>query len=247
MDENTIPALPEWMSRTELLTGPEAIRILNRAHVLVAGLGGVGGYAAEMLVRAGLGEITIADADTIQPTNRNRQILALKSTEGLLKTQVMENRLQDINPDIRVNKVSEFLKEERIDKLLATPYNYVVDAIDTLSPKVFLILKTLQKNYPLISSMGSGGKMDPLAVEVQDISKSYNCRLAFSIRKQLHRLGVDEGFKVVFSPEKVDKKAMVLVHGQQNKKSNVGTISYMPPLFGIVMASVVIRDLWKMG
>jgi tRNA A37 threonylcarbamoyladenosine dehydratase len=149
----------------------------------------------------------------------------------------------DINPDLKLTKFTEFLKEERMDKVLESGFDYVVDAIDTLSPKVYLICKSLKNSYPLISSMGSGGKFNPLKVEVKDISESYNCRLAFSIRKQLHRLDIRSGFKVVFSPEKVHKDCVELVEGQPNKKSNVGTISYMPPVFGMVLSSVVIQDL----
>lgn len=243
MRVNESPEVPEWMNRTALLIGQDAILKLSSAHVLVAGLGGVGGYAAEMLVRTGIGEITIADGDTIHPTNRNRQLIALKSTEGLYKTDVLESRLLDINPSLKVHKTTEFLKEEGIDNILSDKFDYVIDAIDTLAPKISLIYKTINRGYPLISSMGSGGKSDPLSLEVGDISDSHHCRLAYYIRKQLHKLGVREGFKVVFSPEKVDRKAVELLDGHQNKKSNVGTISYMPPLFGIVISSVVIKDL----
>lgn len=233
----------EWQSRTELLGGREFIMKLSDAHVLIVGLGGVGGYAAEMLCRAGVGEMTIVDGDRVQPSNRNRQLIALTSTEGLHKTDLFEARLKDINPAVKIHKITEFLMDGRMEEVLQTHYDYVVDAIDTLSPKVFLIAKTLERGYPLVSSMGSGGKFDPSQVRVDDISKSYNCKLAQSIRKQLHRQGIHSGFKAVFSPEKVDKDAICLVEGEQNKRSAVGTISYMPPVFGMVISSVVIRDL----
>lgn len=235
--------ITEWQSRTALLGGTKFIQKLSEAHILVVGLGGVGGYAAEMLCRAGVGEMTIADGDRVQPSNRNRQLIALSSTEGMFKTDLFESRLMDINPGMRLHKITEFLREEQMDEVLHMPYDYVVDAIDTLSPKVFLIAKTLEKGYPLVSSMGSGGKFDPTQVRVDDISKSYNCKLAQGIRKQLHRLGIRTGFKVVFSPEIVDKSSVCLIEGEQNKRSAVGTISYMPPVFGMVMSSVVIRDL----
>ncbi len=235
--------IPEWQERTELLMGKEALQKLTSSHVLVVGLGGVGGILAEMLARAGIGEMTIIDHDKVQPTNRNRQVVAFTSTQGQNKVSVMERRLKDINPDIVVHPHVEFLQDERTDAILQTKYDYVADAIDTLSPKVFLIKKTMDKGYPLVSSMGSGGKFDPTQIQITDISKSYNDRFAHAIRKQLHRLGIYEGFKVVFSAEKVNPKAVVEVEGEQNRKSHVGTISYMPSSFGLAMASVVVREL----
>ncbi len=237
--------IPEWQSRTALLMGKEAIEKLQKSHVLVVGLGGVGAYAAEMLCRAGVGNMTIVDGDKVNPSNLNRQLIALQSTENRFKTDVLEQRLLDINPEMKIYKIRDFVKDEKIDELLHTKYDYVVDAIDTLSPKIFLLYKTYLKGYPLVSSMGSGGKYDPTKIEITDISKSYNCRLAHAIRKQLNRMGVRKGFKVVFSPENVDSSAVQLVEGEKNKKSNVGTISYMPASFGICLASVVIRDLTK--
>ncbi len=235
--------VPDWQSRTELLLGKDSLLRLKNAHVLVLGLGGVGAYTAEMLCRAGVGKLTIADGDKVQPSNFNRQLIAIESTLGEEKAEVMARRLREINPEIELRVSNEFIREEKMDAILETPYDYVVDAIDTLSPKVFLIVKSLRKGYPIVSSMGAGGKLDPSQVTVTDISKSYNCRLAYSLRKQLHRLGIHEGFKVVFSPETVSKDSVKLVENEENKRSTVGTISYMPPLFGCVMASVVIRDL----
>ncbi len=237
----------DWQVRTKLLTGQEFLERIASAHVLVAGLGGVGGYAAEMLCRAGIGEMTIVDNDFVHPSNRNRQLVALSSTEGLYKTDLFESRLKDINPAIRLHKITEFIEGDRIDVLLQNRYDYVVDAIDTISPKVNLISKTLAAGYPLVSSMGSGGKFDPALVKVSDISGTYNCRLAHMIRKMLHRNGIHSGFTVVFSSETVSRNAVKLVDGEQNKRSVVGTISYMPPVFGMFIASVVIRDLMGMG
>lgn len=233
----------EWQCRTKLLIGQPAIDRLTQSHVMVVGLGGVGAFAAEMLCRAGVGELTIIDGDQVNTSNRNRQLLALKSTVGKDKTDLMENRLKDINPLVRVNKISEFITGEEMDKILEIPYDYVVDAIDTLEPKILLLYKTFNAGYPLVSSMGSGGKTDPTKIEITDISKSYNCKLAHAIRKQLNRLGVRKGFKVAFSPETIDKKSIELVEGERNKKSNVGTISYMPAAFGIALSSVVINEL----
>ena len=235
--------IPEWQSRTKLLLGSEALKVLKHSHVLVAGLGGVGAYAAEMLCRAGIGKLTIADGDKVQASNRNRQLIALQSTIAKVKADLMKERLLDINPKLEVFAINEFLQADNLDRLLQEKYDYVVDAIDTLSPKVHLIHKTLLKGYPVVSSMGSGGKLDPLQIQICDIDESHTCKLAYNIRKQLHRLGVRQGFKVVFSPEVVSKDSVQLISGERNKRSTVGTVSYMPPVFGCLMASVVIREL----
>lgn len=235
--------MDEWLSRTEWLLGKEKLEKLRQAHVLAVGLGGVGAYAAELLCRSGIGEMTLVDGDVIERSNKNRQLLALDCDLGRAKTEVMAERIRNINPDIRLHVVSEFVRDERmVEVLKAFPYDYVVDAIDTLAPKIFLIYHSLQLGLPVVSSMGSGGKLDPSKVEVADISKSYNCNLARMLRKRLHKLGVYKGVKVVFSSEFTDPRSIVLAESQ-NKKSNVGTISYMPPVFGCAMASVVIRDL----
>lgn len=235
--------MEEWLSRTALLVGNEGLEKLQQAHVLVAGLGGVGAYAAEQLCRAGVGEMTIIDGDTVEATNKNRQLPALDSTIGCQKAELMAARFRDINPQLKLHVINDFIRDEgMIEVLDRAAYDYVVDAIDTLAPKIFLIYHSLHKGLPVVSSMGSGGKLDPSAIRVSDISESYNCTLARMLRKRLHKLGVYKGVKVVFSSEVTDPKAVVLAESQ-NKKSNVGTISYMPPLFGCFMASVVIRDL----
>jgi tRNA A37 threonylcarbamoyladenosine dehydratase len=233
----------EWLSRTELLLGKAGIEKLQKAHVLVAGVGGVGSYAAEMIVRAGIGEITLIDADVVKASNRNRQLPALSSTEDQLKVDVMARRLLDINPYVKINKIDYFIRQELIPEILNQKLDYVVDAIDSLSPKVFLIVHTLQREIPLISSMGAGGKMDPAQVKLADISESYNCKLARMIRKRLTKFNIKKGFEVVFSPEEVNKDHVIFVADEQNKKTTVGTISYMPALFGIMAASQVIRKL----
>ena len=223
--------------------GKERLERLLRAHVLVAGLGGVGAYAAEQLCRAGIGEMTIIDGDRVEVTNKNRQLPAIDSNIGLPKAEVMAARFREINPDIRLHVINDFIRDDRMVEVLEMArYDYVVDAIDTLAPKIFLIYHCLQKGLKVVSSMGAGGKMDPMQIRIADISKSYNCTLARMLRKRLHKLGVYKGVKVVFSPEEVDPEAVVLSESE-NKKSNVGTISYMPPLFGCYCASVVIRNL----
>lgn len=232
----------EWQERTRLLLGDEGFEKLNSSHVLVVGLGGVGGYVAEQLTRAGIGELTIVDGDVVSQSNMNRQLLALQSTQGKPKAEVMAARLRDINPDIKLHVVSQFMKDLALIDLISQPYDYVVDAIDTVSPKVFLLYYAVQNNQRIVSCMGAGGKMHPDKIEIADIDKSHHCHLAFYIRKKLHKLGIRTGIKVVFSPEPVSKSA-VIEDESQNKASNVGTISYMPAAFGCFCASVVINGL----
>lgn len=235
--------MQNWLERTSLLLGEEKLEILRRANVLVVGLGGVGAYAAEMIARAGVGRMTIADADTVSATNINRQLIALHSTIGKQKADLVAERLRDINPDIKLNVVNRFIKDDETDILLdSAEFDYVVDAIDTLSPKLALIKGCLDRNIPLVSSMGAGAKTDPTKMDICDISKTHHCPLAHMLRKRLHKIGIRSGFKAVYSPEPVREGAMILCE-EQNKKSNTGTISYIPALFGIGCASVVIRGL----
>lgn len=234
-----------WLSRTELLYGAEKIERLRRAHVLLVGLGGVGAYTAEQLCRAGIGEMTLVDADTVSLTNLNRQLPALHSTIGESKVSVMCQRMKDINPDIILHPIHEFIRDERTPELLdSARFDYVVDAIDSLSPKVYLIYFALQRGLPLVSVMGAGGKIDPGMVQVADIRKTHQCKLAHAIRKRLHRMGITTGFKAVFSPEPVNEDAIIIdADPEINKLSTVGTISYMPAVFGCHAAAVVINDL----
>ncbi|MBN2519889.1 MAG: tRNA threonylcarbamoyladenosine dehydratase [Bacteroidales bacterium] len=232
-----------WLERTEILLGKDKLDKLKNSHVFIAGLGGVGAYAAEQIVRAGVGALTIVDGDKVQPTNRNRQLIALTSNEGHRKVDVVAKRLLDINPDLKLTVYDEFIKDQRIPEILGFNYDYVVDAIDTLAPKVFLIINALKYNLPLISSMGAGGKLDPSLIRVDDISKSYNCNLARMVRKRLSKFGIKKGFKVVFSPEEVSKDMIIFVDDEQNKKTTVGTISYLPAMFGIYLGAEVIRDI----
>ena len=235
--------MSDWLTRTELILDEEKLKKLKDSNVLVVGLGGVGAYAAEMICRAGVGAMTIVDGDNIHPTNRNRQLPALKSTEGMAKAEVMGHRILDINPDIKLIVIQEYIKDDRMMEVIDKGYDYVVDAIDTLSPKIFLIYHSLQRKLPVVSSMGAGGKFDPAKVSISDISETTDCSLARILRKRLHRLGIREGFTAVYSTEPVDKRKIVATNGEQNKASIVGTISYMPAAFGIACASVVIRDL----
>lgn len=232
-----------WLERTELLLGEEKLTKLTSANVLIVGLGGVGAYAAEQLCRAGIGKMTIVDGDVVEETNRNRQLPALQSTTGLPKAEILAKRFKDINSELELNIINDFVHHEEIKELLKNhEFDYVVDAIDTLSPKVFLITEAVQRKLPIISSMGAGGKMDPSKIMVADLSKSYNCKLARMLRKRLSKMGIKKGVKVVFSYELIDERAVRLEEGLF-KKSTVGTISYMPPAFGCFIASQVIRDL----
>ncbi len=232
-----------WLERSELLLGKEKLEKLNTSNVLVVGLGGVGAYAAEQLCRAGIGKMTIVDGDVVEASNRNRQLPALMSTTGLPKAEILAARFKDINPEIELTVVNDYIRDEKTLELLnSQPFDYVVDAIDTLSPKVFLVFHAKQLGLNVVSSMGAGGKMDPSKIQSADISKSHNCKLARVMRKRLSRLGLKKGVNVVFSSEEIDENAVRIEEGR-NKKSTVGTISYMPPLFGCHIASVVIRDL----
>lgn len=232
-----------WLERTELLLGGAKCEMLRSAKVLVVGLGGVGAYAAEMIARAGVGEMTIADADVVGQSNINRQLIALHSTIGRPKAELVAERLRDINPEIKLTVVNRYIKDDETYTLLdSAPFDYVVDAIDTLSPKLALIKGALDRNIPIVSSMGAGAKTDPTKMEIADIAKTHHCPLAHMLRKRLHKIGIRQGFKAVFSPEPIREGAMILCE-EQNKKSNVGTISYIPALFGIGCASVVIRGL----
>ncbi|HPT13112.1 MAG TPA: tRNA threonylcarbamoyladenosine dehydratase [Bacteroidales bacterium] len=236
--------MDEWLTRSEMVLGEEALRRLKNAHVLVAGLGGVGSWAAEMICRSGVGRMTIIDGDIVSPGNINRQLPALTSTIGRSKAEVMGERLKDINPEIQLRVIAEFIRDQRMINILEEEkYDYVVDAIDTLSPKVFLIYHSLRLKLKIVSSMGAGGKFDPTHIKIADISKTNYCNLARMLRKKLHKLGVRDGFTAIYSPEVVDKDKIIRGSEESNKASSVGTISYMPAAFGIACASVVIRDI----
>lgn len=233
-----------WLSRTELLLTPEKTAQLKGSNILVVGLGGVGAYAAEMVARCGVGKMTLIDADCISTTNLNRQLLATHSNLNKPKADLMAERLCDINPKIELTVYNEFLRDERILEVLQSQkYNYVIDAIDTISPKLFLIINCINEGINIVSSMGAGGKRNPEKIHIADISKTYNCRLARTIRKRLQKHGIKKGVKTVFSSEVQDKNAVLLCDDEPNKISTTGSISYMPTIFGCMAASVVINDI----
>lgn len=233
-----------WNNRTELLFGADSMQLLYNSHVLIVGLGGVGAYAAEQICRAGVGKMTIVDADTVNETNINRQLPALHSTIGSPKTDVVANRLLDINPELKLTVYNEFLRDERTkDILLSGKFDYVVDAIDSLSPKVFLMYHAFTNNIPIVSSMGAGAKIDPSQIKIADISKTTNCSLAKAVRKRLRVMGINKGIPVVFSTEFANPDAVIEVDNEQCKRTTTGTVSYMPAIFGCYLASHVIRSL----
>ena len=234
----------DWKQRTRLLLGEEKMERLQQAHVLVVGLGGVGAYAAEMICRAGVGRMTIVDADTVQPTNINRQLPALHSTMGREKAEVLAVRFKDINPDIQLTVLPVFLKDDNIPELLdATRYDFVVDAIDTLAPKCYMIAEALKRHIKIVSSMGAGAKSDITQIRFADIWDTYHCGLSKAVRKRLQKLGIKRKLPVVFSTEQADPKAVLLTEDEQNKKSTCGTVSYMPAVFGCYLAEYVIKRL----
>ena len=233
-----------WKQRTELLLGEDKMARLQSAHVLVVGLGGAGAYASEMICRAGVGRMTIVDADTVQITNLNRQLPAMHSTLGMFKADVLEARFKDINPDLELKVLPVFLKDENIPDLLdADEYDFIVDAIDTLSPKCYLIYHALQRRIKIVSSMGAGAKSDITQVRFADLWDTYHCGLSKAVRKRLQKMGVKRKVPVVFSTEQADPKAVLLTDDEMNKKSTCGTVSYMPAVFGCYLAEYVIKRL----
>ena len=239
-----MPMENKWTDRTALLLGDDKMQRLAAAHVLVVGVGGVGAYAAEMLCRAGVGELTIVDADTVNVTNINRQLPATHDTIGRLKTEVLGQRFRDINPDIRLHELPMYLKEEEVPALLdAAQYTFIVDAIDTIAPKCALISEALRRGIPIVSSMGAGAKSDITQIRFADLWDTYHCGLAKAVRTRLKKEGLRRSLPVVFSTEQADRRAFITVEGEQNKKSTAGTISYMPAVFGCYLAEYVIRKL----
>jgi tRNA A37 threonylcarbamoyladenosine dehydratase len=232
-----------WLSRTSLLIGADAVKLLTQKHVMVVGMGGVGSFAAEFIARAGIGKMTIIDGDVVDPTNRNRQLPALATNHGEPKVLIMAQRLKEINPELQLNVIQKFIDPEMVREQLSIQPDYIIEAIDSITPKLNFIRTAYELKIPIVSSMGAGAKVDPTKLQVVDISKTYNCPFAQQIRKQLKNSGISTGIKVVFSPELPRKESLMLTDGKNFKKSAYGTISYMPATFGAVTASVAIRDL----
>jgi tRNA A37 threonylcarbamoyladenosine dehydratase len=237
--------MAEWKERAELLFKPEGLEKLHKANVLVVGLGGVGSFAAEFLARAGVGKMTIVDGDVVDITNINRQLPALHSTIGQPKVTIVGDRLMDVNPELQLTRIQEFLSPERAFEIISDEYDYVLDCIDSVTPKLNLIIASKRKKVKIISSMGAGGKMEAAKVKVADISNTENCFLAKAIKKRLKEVKIDKGIKVVFSSEIQDETSLKTTDGKNYKKSFYGTNSYMPGLFGLYAAETVIRYLLK--
>ncbi len=235
-----------WLERTELLIKNEGLERLQNAKVLVVGLGGVGSFAAEFLARAGIGTMIIADGDVVDITNINRQLPALHSTIGQHKVELVGDRLIDINPELKLTKINEFLEPERMEELIKSEkFDYVLDCIDSLTPKLTLIKTCRRHKIKLVSSMGAGGKSDPSKVMVRDLQKTNNCLLAKQVRKRLKKEGITKGFRCVFSTELQDENSLKLTDGSNFKKSFYGTISFIPAIFGLYAAAEVINYLTR--
>ncbi|MCX8522808.1 tRNA threonylcarbamoyladenosine dehydratase [Chryseobacterium formosus] len=233
-----------WLERTELLIKEEGVEKLSKAAVLVVGLGGVGSFAAEFLARAGIGKMTIVDGDTVDITNINRQLPALHSTIGKHKVDVVAERLMDINPNLELLKINEFLNPERMEEVLdAGNFDYVLDCIDSVTPKVTLLIAAKRRKIKVVSSMGAGGKSDPSKVAVRDLSKTQHCHLAREVRKRLKKVKIDKGIRCVFSDEIQDEDSLKMTDGSNYKRSFYGTISFIPAIFGLYAAAEVINYL----
>lgn len=256
--------MENWTDRTELLLGKDKMQRLRNAHVLVVGVGGVGAYAAEMLCRAGVGKLTLIDADTVNITNINRQLPATHATLGRPKVEVLAERFRTINPDIELNALPIYLTEElKIENselkingndqhegignsplsIFNFQFDFIVDAIDTIAPKCALICEALRRGIPIVSSMGAGAKRDITQIRFADLWDTYHCGLAKAVRTRLKKEGMRRSLPVVFSTEQADRNAVITVEGEQNKKSTAGTISYMPAVFGCYLAEYVIRKI----
>ena len=240
--------MADWRERTGMLLGESRLAALETKCVAVIGLGGVGAFAAEMVVRAGVGRMVILDSDRVSLTNKNRQLLALDSTLDRPKTEVLRERLLDINPALRLIVIDSYLDENNVAELLPQGIDFLIDAIDTLAPKLALIRHCVESHIPLVSSMGSGAKYDVTRIRIADLSKSFNCPLAYIVRKKLRKMGITKGFKVVFSEELPDEAAIVEMTPEEqaatsNKKSQVGTISYLPASFGCACAQAALQYL----
>jgi len=233
-----------WLSRTELLIGRESLQKLSESHVMVIGLGGVGSFAAEFVARSGVGQMTIVDGDVVDPTNRNRQLVALATNHGISKADIMAERIRQINPEIKLEVVNAFIQPESVFELLQGRPDFLIEAIDSITPKLTVISTALKLKIPFVSSMGAGGRIDPTKLRVADIAHTFGCPFAQQIRKQLkNTFQLSTGFLAVFSTESADRESVIHTDGSKFKKSAYGTISYLPAVFGATTASVAIRSL----
>ncbi len=231
-----------WNDRTRLLLGESAAARLAAARVFIAGIGGVGGYAAEMLARSGVGHLTLVDADCVSVTNLNRQIIAVIPDIGKPKTDLFERRFLDINPEISVTPLREFISPDNVADMLSEGFDYVIDAIDTVAPKVALIAHCLREKIPVISSMGAGGRVDPTKAGYFDLWETREDGLARAVRQRLKKIGLRRRLDVVASSE-APRSGAVIELDERNKRSSYGTIATIPSVFGILLAAKVINNL----
>ena len=234
-----------WKQRTHLLYGDEKMQRITAAHVLVVGTGGVGAYAAEMLCRAGVGALTLVDADEISESNINRQLPALHSTMGQVKVEVLAKRFMDINPDLKLTLRPEYITPETVEDLLTSAdFDFVVDAIDTIAPKVALLSTAIRRRMKIVSSMGAGAKTDITQIQFADVWNTYHCGLSKSVRSGLTKAGLKgRRLPVVFCAQQADRNALLTVEGERNKKTTAGTVSYMPATFGCFLSQYVLEHL----
>ena len=236
--------LPAQFERTRILLTPDEMLRLTRAHVLVAGLGGVGSYCAEALARAGGGRLTLVDHDVVAASNINRQLPALLSTVGQAKAELMRARIMDINPACELHIIREFLTPDNVIERVPGDIDYVIDCIDSLNCKVALVATSIERGLRVASSMGAGNKLDPTRIRLADIAKTYQCPLAAVMRKRLRKRGIYKGVLTVFSDEPGRAPlAPQPVEGSGRARAVNGTISYMPPLFGLMLAGAVVQQL----
>lgn len=232
-----------WLSRSALLVGDKGIDVLQKSHVLIVGLGGVGSFAAEFICRSGIGELTIVDGDVVDPSNRNRQLPALATNHGEAKATIMAERLLSINPQLKLHVIRDFLTPEKCEEIFTCRYDYVIDCIDSIMPKLFLLSAAYRTSHRVVSSMGAGGKLDPTKLQVADLLDTYQCQFAQYVRKRIKRFGIGPGIKAVFSTEELIRSSLIMTDGSNFKRSAYGTISYLPAAFGGICASVALRDL----
>ena len=238
--------------RTKILLGDDGFQTLQRSHVAVFGLGGVGSYAVEALARAGVGELTLVDFDKVNPTNINRQNIALESTIGMPKSQAMAERVKLINPNCRLNVIDRFFEASNSDEIISAKFDAVIDAIDTFNSKIKLLVECRHKKIPVFSAMGATGKTDPTKIVTGDISKTTVCPLAKKVRKTLKQMKINKGIPVVYS---LEDPVPALSHTLFSKAENefnpglermiMGSISYIPGIFGLTIAGMVVKKLLK--
>lgn len=241
--------MSNWLERTELILGKVEMERLKNAHVLIVGLGGIGSFAGEFIARSGVGTITLIDGDVFDPSNKNRQLTALDSTVGRNKAVVLAERIRDINPDVKLNVLEEFVLPERVWTILEEfKPDYVMDCIDSVTPKLEWLVACLKLRIKVISHLGAGGKTDPTRVQVASLMNSHNCQLGHHIKRRLKKRNIDfKKIRCVFSSELQQKGSLKLTDGTNYKRSFYGTVSYMPGLFGLIGAAEVIRYITNGG